>query len=212
MSKEFDNTLTQAAKAKRKLDAEEARRVSAKGLLAASLKQAGSTEQKVQALAKQLAVNPALERSRTWVRRAVQSLLAFRYSSPLDPARFDAFGADVAGEIAAAGGNVGELFCVAVIQAAERDPDRFGDVDNPTQHAQAVRTLREKYLSLCAKLESSWQRDDVVIEPAPSETLRNEGYCRVGFKRTGGVVPVYGDDTGARLVDWVVANSPRRAA
>jgi len=101
-----------------------------------------------------------------------------------------------AGELAAKGYSIGELFCCAAQIAGKQFPNSFGTVEDSRHVEKEMTELRKKQDELFRLLEKSFTAQDLVVHgPAMS------------FRLADGNIPVVPTDSaGERLVNYLLAN------
>lgn len=209
-STEFTQLVNEAvAVAQRlgELQAPRASRLTAEALLRETLAVVGSTKTKVLALRKALDRNElGLEDAQRTARRMRTFLVSPNWAGPpanAERLRFLWTPATLA-ELSPRGYTGAELFCVAVLIQADRQPECFGECTDSAAHSAEVARLTKRQSALQTQISKAWRAEDIDIEPLPGP----DHACSVTVKLSHGAVPLGPiDNLGERLVGHLLAKA-----
>lgn len=106
----------------------------------------------------------------------------------------------VVAELSSIGSSFFELFALASREVATDHPEFFGPVEDWDSYQAELQDVKEKYIEVLKKIESSYDASDLIVSE-----IDNEGYGRVSFKISKGTVPL-GKDSAERLLIWLRDN------
>jgi uncharacterized protein (DUF1501 family) len=183
-------------------------KLTAAGFVAAAVKAARSSAEKVAALRQQLEANAAgFPRAGAFVR---QLALLYREpttsrpaADPSNPALTQAGRDEAQAELATVSSTAMEAAAVAALLAAEDRHATFGQLESWETHTQELSEMRERLQNLYGRIEREVTGDDVGMEDTGILSYREAGLFRVTFKVSGGAVPL-GPNAGERLTTFLL--------
>lgn len=187
-------------------DTPQNRKLTAKAFVAAALQMPGSDAEQAKLIASVVGQPENRELAAAWHRLALQ-LVEPGTSSPIT--RLGGFVGEAGVVLARLGCTENSLQAAVTMELAKTRPDTFGagTADTGAQHD----AMRAKLAALFAKIEASWTRADLRIEPV----VRNaeNDHSRLSFVMTNGRVFVGdGQRVAERLVNWSITQRQRRAS